>query len=280
MHVQWTDLGSLLTSPLGVFWFVLGTFFGSFFNVCIYRIPLKIFWKNKRSHCPACNALIPFWYNIPLVSWLVLRGRAACCGASISVRYPLVELLSGLLFVTIYHCFPFVLGWQGHLQLDPANFLRFMHAIVFVSLLLICSFIDLQYMIIPDVISLPMIAVTPLVVYLHPDLDWKSALFGILLGGGLFYAVAWLYFLLRREAGLGMGDVKLLAAIGGWLGYQSIITTIFWGSLLGSFVGLGLIVFKGKMSLKTRLPFGPFLSLAAILYLLWGHQLSDMMIAF
>ncbi len=278
MHVDWAGFWELLSSPLGLFWLVLGCFLGSFYNVCIYRIPLKIFWKSARSHCPSCGALIPFWHNIPVFSWILLRGRAACCGARISVQYPVVEAVTGLLFVVLYASFPFVLDWNRDLQLDPSNFLRFIHAAVFVSLLLICSVIDLEHMIIPDVLSLPMIALTPVVVYLHPDLDWKSALFGVLLGGGLFYGIAWVYYLVRKEPGLGMGDVKLLAAIGGWLGYQSIVTTIFWASLLGSLVGIGLMLAKRSLTLKARLPFGPFLSFAATLFLLFGHKLSDMMI--
>lgn len=280
MQALLLDLLPLFSSPITYILLLFGALMGSFFNVCIYRIPRKIFWKEKRSHCPHCSALIPFWHNIPLISWLLLRGKAACCGQRISIQYPLVELATALLFVTIYWKYPFVLRWDGQLDLDAREFLRFAHALVFASVLLICSVIDLEHQIIPDVLSLPMIALTPLVVFLHPELDWKSALLGVLIGGGVFYALAWIYYLIRREAGLGMGDVKLLAAIGGWLGYQAILTTVFWASILGSLVGIGVILISKKMDLKTRLPFGPFLSLAAVAYHLFGHELAEVIITF
>lgn len=268
-----------LQSPITWLFFVLGALFGSFYNVVIYRVPRRIFFAHARSVCPACGTPIPFWHNIPILSWIFLRGRAACCGARISVQYPLVELASALLFATIYWIFPFVIRGSGF-AIDSAEMIRCFHALIFTSLLLICSVIDLEHQIIPDVLSLPMLALTPLVVYLHPDLDWKSALIGVLIGGGSLYAVAWLYYLIRRDYGLGMGDVKLLAAIGGWLGYQSILTTIFWGSILGSIVGVGVIIYSRKLDLKIRLPFGPFLSVAAVSYLLFGQFLAEYLITF
>jgi leader peptidase (prepilin peptidase) / N-methyltransferase len=269
-----------LQSPLTWIFFVLGALMGSFYNVCIYRIPRKIFFAKARSVCPSCGAPIPFWHNIPIISWFVLRGRAACCGSRISVQYAFVEIFSAILFATVYWIFPFVIHWEGGLLFDSPDLLRCIHALVFTSLLLICSVIDLEHQIIPDVLSLPMLLATPLVVFLHPDLDWKSALIGVLVGGGSLYTVAWLYYLIRRDYGLGMGDVKLLAAIGGWLGYQSILTTIFWGSILGSLVGVGVIIFRRKMDLKIRLPFGPFLATAAASYLLFGQFLAEYLITF
>jgi leader peptidase (prepilin peptidase)/N-methyltransferase len=269
-----------LQSPLTWLFFFLGAMMGSFYNVCIYRIPRKIFFQEARSVCPACGKPIPFWHNIPILTWLILRGRASCCGAKIPVQYFLVELFTAILFPTIYWLFPFILSWQAGTVVDSEEMMRCFHALAFTSLLLICSVIDFEHQIIPDVLSLPMLLATPLVVYLHPDLDWKSALIGVLIGGGSLYTVAWLYYLIRRDYGLGMGDVKLLAAIGGWLGYQSILTTIFWGSILGSFVGLGVIIIRRKMDLKTRLPFGPFLSIAAASYLLFGQFLAEFLITF
>lgn len=280
MHHLLPQLLLWFTSPLTWFFFVLGALFGSFFNVCIYRIPRKIFFAEARSVCPHCQAPIPIWHNIPILSWILLRGRARCCGAKISVQYLVVEVATALLFATIYWIFPFIVRWDGGLVLDPPEMMRFFHALIFTSLLFICSVIDFEHQIIPDVLSLPMILLTPLVVYLHPDLDWKSALIGILVGGGSLYTVAWLYYLIRRDYGLGMGDVKLLAAIGGWLGWQSILTTIFWGSILGSLVGLGVIIVRKRVDLKIRLPFGPFLSIAAAAYLLFGQFLAEYLITF
>ncbi len=277
----WIELEAILLSPITWFVFLFGSLFGSFFNVCIYRIPRGIFWESSRSKCPSCGTLIPFWYNIPIFSWLFLRGKSACCGTKISPQYPLVEFGTAVLFVIIYWQFPFFILADGTIQgFDPQQALRCLHATIFCSVLLICSVIDLEHQIIPDVLSLPLIAVAPLVALVHPELDLKSSLFGILLGGGSFYAVAWLYYLIRKDYGLGLGDVKLLAGIGGWLGYQSILTTIFWASLLGSVVGVTLIVINRKKDLKLKLPFGPFLSVAAALYLLFGHQLAGLMFTF
>ena len=274
------DFTRLLLNPGAWLFFAFGCLFGSFFNVCIYRIPREIFWKKSRSHCPACSALIPWWYNLPVVSWLYLHGKAACCGARISIHYPLVELGTGVLWVMIFACFPF-LDWNGGAwTFETTESLRFIHALVFSSVLLICSVIDFEHQIIPDVLSLPMIALSPLVAAFHPELDLQSSIIGIFLGGGIFYAVAWIYFLIRKEYGLGLGDVKLLAAIGGWLGYQSVLTTIFWASMLGSIIGIGALLMTRNRSLKLKLPFGPFLSIAAVLLLLFGRQLSGYIISF
>jgi len=275
------DFIALFLNPFSWVVFAFGCLFGSFFNVCIYRIPRKIFWKTSRSHCPACDAAIPSWHNIPVVSWLFLRGKAACCGARISIQYPLVEFGTGVLWVLVYATFPFVLLNTGSLAVDSAELLRFAHALVFSSVLLICSVIDLEHQIIPDVLSLPLIAMAPLAAMFHPELDLKSCVIGIVLGGGLFYAIAWIYFLVRKEYGLGLGDVKLLAGIGGWLGYQAVLTTIFWASMLGSIIGVTVIMLsRKKTDMKLKLPFGPFLSLAAIVLLLFGSQLTDYIITF
>lgn len=279
--MQRLDLLSALSSPISLFFFVFGALLGSFFNVCIYRIPRHIFWKSHRSFCPACDTPIPFWHNIPILSWVILRGKAACCGAKIPVQYPLVELGTGLLMVLVYWIFPFFMNSSGSpLVIDSDAFLRFMHAAIFSSLLLICSVIDFEHQIIPDVLSLPMIAVSPLIAWLHPDLDIKSSLLGVLLGGGLFYAIAWAYVLIRKEYGLGLGDVKLLGAIGGWLGWQAILTTIFWASILGAVTGLLLMIVTGSRDMKLKLPFGPFLSIAAIVFHLFGNSLTDIVISF
>jgi leader peptidase (prepilin peptidase)/N-methyltransferase len=168
--------------------------------------------------------------------------------------------------VICYWNFPFLTAiptWD----IEPRDLIRFIHAMIFVNVLIVCSVIDLKHMIIPDVISLPMIALSPVVIYFHPELDWQSSLMGILLGGGVLYGITWAYWLVRHEIGMGMGDVKLLAAIGGWLGYQSILPTIFYGSVLGSTVGIVVLLMSRKFSLQTKIPFGPFLAIGAILHL-------------
>lgn len=270
MHVV-----SYMLSPMTWFALFFGAVVGSFLNVCIFRIPEGNFWKHARSVCRTCQTPIPFYYNIPVLSYLLLRGRSACCRKAISVQYPLVELFTALMCVVIYWHFPFVERFGLGIGYDDLNLLRFSHAFVFACLMLVCSVIDLRLMIIPDVISIPMILVSPLVFYLHPDLDWKSSLIGIVAGGGVLYAIAWLYWLVRKEVGMGFGDVKLLAAIGGWLGYQSIGPTIFFASVVGSVLGIIMIIVSRNMNLKSAIPFGPFLAGGALIHLLFGNSIEE-----
>lgn len=260
---------TILSSPLTWFFLCLGLILGSFFNVCIYRIPRGIFWKSHRSQCLHCGKAVPWWLNIPVFSYLFLRGKSRCCKKALPLFYPLVELFTGILFVYLYWRFPFVLGNSLPAKgFDLELFSRFLFAAIFVSLLLICSVIDMHHMIIPDVISLPMILASPLVAWLHPSLTFYSSILGAFLGGGVIYAIAWIYFLVRKQEGMGMGDAKLLAAIGGWLGYESLFPTIFLGSLLGSILGVSLMIFQRRFHVRMALPFGPFLSLGAAFYLL------------
>jgi len=267
------QLSYYLVSPFTWIAFVFGAIFGSFMNVCIFRIPEKTFFQSTRSQCRSCGVQIPGYLNIPILSFVVLRGRAKCCGAKLSWQYPLVEFAAAVALPMLYWTFPFVSLGQGALTWDAANLARFTHATLFVYLMIICSVIDLRLMIIPDVISLPMIAVTPLVVFFPPGFTWPSSLIGVLLGGGSLYAIAWIYWLVRREVGMGMGDVKLLAAIGGWLGYQSILPTVFFASILGTFFGLTAVLVS-RAGFKTAIPFGPFLALGAIIHLFWGPNLT------
>lgn len=259
-----------------LFLFIFGLVLGSFFNVCIYRIPREIFWKEARSHCPHCEALIPWWLNIPLLSWLWLRGKARCCGGRISWRYPLVELVTGIAVMALYSHWPFFYLTPDHYwAFDLAQCQRFIHALIFASFLGVCSVIDYDHQIIPDVLSLPMAALGPLVALWHPELTWQSSLLGVALGAGILYGVAWLYFAIRREAGMGMGDVKLLAAIGGWLGYQALMPVFFIACLVGAVCGIGVIIVSRTKNFKSAIPFGPFLSLGAFLYLWFGGRLWE-----
>lgn len=259
--------------------FLLGLVVGSFLNVCILRLPEGTFFKNLRSHCPACGAMIPWYLNIPVLSFAVLRGRARCCGARISWQYPAVEFVTGLMFVLVLHKFLFVEPSGGVLFFDRPESIRFLHAIVFCSVLLVASVIDLRLMIIPDVLSLGLVVTSPLVVYLHPDLTWRSSLYGVLLGAGVLYAVAWAYWLLRRETGMGFGDVKLLAGIGGWLGYEAIFPVILAGSVSGSLVGIGVMLWNRKFDGKTALPFGPFLAAGAVIHLMYSQSIRELWIS-
>ena len=265
---------AMALSPLNWVMLLVGAIIGSFLNVCILRIPAHTFFKFSRSVCDHCEKPIPFWWNIPVISFFLLRGRTACCEQKLSWQYPLVEGLTAVLFVFLYNNFPFVTPFDGVFALDPANFIRFMHMAIFCSVMLVCAIIDLHHQIIPDVLSLPMIALSPLVALVHPELTLRSSCIGIIVGGGSLYLLAWIYWIIRREYGLGMGDVKLLAAIGGWLGWQALLPTLSIGSIIGATVGGAMIIFSRKMTLRTAIPFGPFLVFGAFIYFFFGSAIS------
>ena len=251
--------------------FVIGGIFGSFFNVLIYRLPRETFWRYQRSHCPHCEQQIPLYLNVPIISFLLLHGRTACCQQKLSVQYPLVELSTALLVAGLYFYAPFF-------SLDGIVYpqlMRYLHAVVFCCLLLVASVIDFHHMIIPDEISLTMVALTPLVVYLHPELNWQSASIGVVVGGGVVYAIAWVYQLIRGKVGMGMGDAKLLAGMGGWLGWQAVLPTLLYASLLGTLTALILLpIGKKRYNLQSALPFGPFLALGSLMHLFFRQELQ------
>lgn len=234
------------------FSFVFGAVIGSFLNVCIYRIPAGESIVKPRSRCPHCFALIRWYHNIPLLSWLLLHGRCADCSAPVSWRYPLVELLNGLLFALLFYRF-------GLHPVTPVFWLL-------AAALVVISFIDLDHQIIPDVISLPGIPVGFLCAFFVPWVSWQSSLAGILFGGGSLLAIALGYELLTGKEGMGFGDVKLLAMLGAFLGWTVVFPTIFIGSVLGSLVGVPLMLIR-KADRHLAIPFGPFLAAGALVYL-------------
>ncbi len=261
--------------------FVLGSLFGSYMNVMIFRIPAQILadaglWESQdekvirgnRSACRYCEAPIPGWLNIPIISWTLLGGKTQCCKKPLSLQYPLVEALVGFVFVLVYWKFPFI-ELVPTLDIVPRTSLQFLHAAAFSFLLIACSIIDYKHFLIPDVISIPMILVAPIVAYFHPNLGVYDSLFGILVGGGILWLVNFLYKLVKGHDGMGFGDVKLLAAIGGWLGVQAIIPTLITASVVGSVIGIMLILIQ-KRDYKLEVPFGPFLSLGALLHFFVG----------
>lgn len=237
--------------------FFFGACIGSFLNVCIYRIPVGLSVVQPSSRCPHCGAGIRWWQNIPIVSWLLLRGKCSSCMAKISVRYLFVEALTGLLFIEIFIKF----------GLQPATMVFW----IFAAALVAITFIDLDHQIIPDVISLPGIILGFATVSLTPLL-WSSSLLGILLGGGSLWLIAIIYEMLTRNEGMGGGDIKLLAMIGAFLGWKAILPVIFISSCLGTLVGVPLMLLQRKSG-KLAIPFGPFLSVAAMIWLLWGGPL-------
>jgi leader peptidase (prepilin peptidase)/N-methyltransferase len=248
--------------------FLFGAIVGSFLNVCIARIPNGESVVRPPSHCPKCKRPIPFYDNIPIISYLILLGHCRSCGERISSRYLLVEALMGTMAALLYY----------QLGLGLAFFVAF----VFVAALIVISFIDMDVRIVPDVISLPGIAAGLLfsiaAEYLIADPSQViptplSALIGILAGGGFLYAVAWIYQRVTGVDGMGGGDIKLLAMIGAFLGWPSIPFTIFFASLVGSFVGLGVMLATGA-GRRLALPFAPFLCFGAAVHLFFGRELA------
>lgn len=235
-----------------------GAIIGSFLNVCIYRIPAGLSIVSPASRCPQCLSAIRWYQNIPIVSWVVLRGRCASCRTPISVRYPLIEGANGLIFLLIFFRF----GWQ---VATPLYW-------IFASALVVVTFIDLDHQIIPDSISLPGIPIGFLCSFLIPWVGWFDSLLGILAGGGSLYLVATVYEALTKKEGMGGGDIKLLAMIGAFMGWKAILPVIFLSSLLGSLVGIPVMLMK-KADGKLAIPFGPFLAVGALTSLLYGPAL-------
>ena len=245
--------------------FILGSVVGSFLNVCIFRIPAGESVVAPRSHCPSCGSSIKWFQNIPLLSYLLLCGKCAQCKASISIRYPMVEIMTGGLFMIVLHSFG--LQWATLVYW------------LLVSTLVVITFIDLDHQIIPDVISLPGIVIGFLCSFAIPWVSWSDSLLGILLGGGSLWLVAVLYEFLTKKEGMGGGDIKLLAMLGAFLGWKAILPIIFISSLIGSLVGVPLMLLK-KADSKLAIPFGPFLALGAVIYLFWGPKLIAWYLSF
>ncbi|HPR50989.1 MAG TPA: prepilin peptidase [Deltaproteobacteria bacterium] len=238
---------------------VLGLFIGSFLNVCIHRIPRSesIMWPA--SHCPVCNNPIKPWDNIPLVSYILLGGRCRSCSAKISLRYPVVESLSALLALSMLYRFGLTVSFGIYY--------------LWACVLLVITFIDIDYQIIPDRLSLGGIILGLGLVYWLP-LTYKDAIIGLVLGSGLLIAVIYGYYFLTKKQGMGGGDVKLLGMIGVFTGWQGVLFTIFMGSLIGTLFGLPWALMQ-KKTMKAAIPFGPFLALGALIFVLWGTQLTD-----
>jgi leader peptidase (prepilin peptidase)/N-methyltransferase len=242
----------------GLMVFLFGLAIGSFFNVCIYRIPREESVVSPPSRCPSCGRQISWWQNIPVLSYLFLRGRCHFCKEPISPRYMLVELLTGILYLAVYlHS-----GWQ------PATICW----LVFVSLLIPITFIDLDHQIIPDRFSLSGIVLGFLGSLAGWTVPWGESALGIVVGGGVLWLIAEGYYRLTGRDGMGGGDVKLLAMIGAFLGVKSLLLIILVSSLVGSVVGVSLMLINKKNS-QFAIPFGPFLAFGALIYLFWGPPL-------
>jgi leader peptidase (prepilin peptidase)/N-methyltransferase len=236
---------------------IVGLMVGSFLNVCIHRVPHRQSVVFPRSRCGSCERPLAWYENIPVVSYLALRGRCRTCRARISLQYPIVELLTAAMFVVQYE----VVG------LSPLLAVR----ILFGCVLIVLFAIDLEHQLLPNVITLPALAVgLAASVVLPPGL--RDALIGALVGGGVLFLIAEVYFRLRHEEGMGMGDVKMLAMIGAFLGWKLTILTLILASLGGSVVGIVLLITQ-RGTLKAAIPFGTFLAAGALVASLYGDPL-------
>lgn len=242
------------------FFFLIGLCVGSFLNVCIYRLPASKSIVQPSSMCPVCETPIRFYDNIPVLSYTLLGGRCRHCRTAIPFRYPLVELMTGLIALALFFKFGLSVAYPIHF--------------IFLAALVVITFIDLDHQIIPDIITLPGIPVFFLAALALPTISLTDSLLGIVIGGGSLYLVAWSYFALTGKEGMGGGDIKLLAMIGALLGWKGVVFTIFTGSAVGCVAGIGVMMATRK-GLKLAIPFGPFLSIGATAYLFWGPALID-----
>jgi leader peptidase (prepilin peptidase)/N-methyltransferase len=268
----------LLTGWVALF----GLALGSFLNVVILRLPRILeseWWQEARaalrlpprpepkltlnfpaSRCRECGSRIRPWHNVPVFSWLWLRGRCADCGAAISVQYPAVELVAGVLAATCAWHF----GWSP--QLLPA--------LALTGGLIALAVIDLRTQLLPDAITLPLLWLGLLLAAtLEPFAGLQSAVLGAAAGYGVLWIVYWLFKLATGKEGMGYGDFKLLAALGAWLGWSALPPIILMSSAAGAVTGVALVL-SGRLRRHTPLPFGPFLAVAGWLVLLWGPQID------
>lgn len=239
---------------------ILGALIGSFLNVVILRLPQDgasvVF---PASHCPKCKHNLSWFENIPVLSYCCLLGRCRSCKEKISIQYPLVEIAMCLSSLALFLHFGATLTFAGYF--------------IFLAALICIIVIDLHHQIIPDVISLPGIVLGLIFSFVNTEVSSFDSLIGVVAGGGFLYLVAWGYYLVRKQDGMGGGDIKLLGMLGAWLGWQSLLFIIFASSLFGAIIGISILKIQGKEN-GTRIPFGPFLSLAGIAYLFWAEQIQ------
>jgi leader peptidase (prepilin peptidase) / N-methyltransferase len=265
----------------------LGLVVGSFFNVVIYRLPLMMESRWRRdccelleqeqekeaavltlatpnSHCPHCGTGIKPWHNIPVLSYLFLRGKCAACGVGISLRYPAVELATGLLTLSLASAFPISAALLG--------------AIAFTWALIVLTMIDVDHKLLPDNITLPLLWLGLVFNLCGTYVSLEDAVLGAILGYLLLWSVYWLFKLLTGKEGMGYGDFKLLAALGAWLGWQALPLIILLSSLVGAICGIMLMIAKGR-GREVPIPFGPYLAAAGWISLMWGEEITSRYLA-
>jgi leader peptidase (prepilin peptidase)/N-methyltransferase len=262
--------------------FSLGLVVGSFLNVVIYRLPLmmesrwrqdccellevqqeqeapRLTLSTPNSHCPHCGTAIKPWHNIPVLSYLLLRGKCANCGVGISLRYPTVELVTGLLTLSLAWYFP--LSWA------------LLGAVLFTWALLVLTMIDVDHKLLPDDITLPLLWLGLLFNLNSTYVSLTDAVIGAMAGYLILWSVYWLFKLITGKEGMGYGDFKLLAALGAWLGWQALPLIILLSSLVGAVCGIAMIVIKGR-GREVPIPFGPYLAAAGWICLMWGDEIT------
>lgn len=263
-----------LDTLLAVLSFVVGGMIGSFLNVCVYRIPKGESVVNPPSHCPKCGENIAWYDNIPVLSWLILGARCRNCKAPISWQYPLVEAITGTLFLLVFLRFGRTVASPVYMTLAAS--------------LVLVTFIDLTDWTIPDRITLPGIPIgiaCSVLAMVYPasglqigemHKDVFDSLIGVALGGGIIYALDKISLLLLKKHGMGFGDVKLLAMLGAFVGWKGVLLILIMACLVGSVVGVTLVAIKklkGKDKEDHYLPFGPYLSVAGLLVVFFGDEI-------
>jgi leader peptidase (prepilin peptidase)/N-methyltransferase len=245
--------------------FILGLIVGSFSNVCIYRIPRNESIIYPASHCPKCRSNISPKDNIPLLSYILLKGRCRNCKSKISIQYPIVELLTGLIYLIIYLAYGLSVQTLIYIILSSA--------------LITIAFIDLNEQIVPDVISLPGIVIGFIISFFVPYILFINSALGVVVGGGIILIIGLAGSVIFKKEAMGGGDVKLAAMIGAFLGWRYIVISLFLGFFLGALAGIILIMAKIK-SREDVVPFGPFIVLGSLITLLWGEKIISWYIGF
>lgn len=240
---------------------ILGLILGSFVNVLVHRLPREKSIISPASHCPDCQTPIRWFYNIPVVGYLILGGRCSQCRRPISPRYPMIEVLTGLLFIAC-------------VQNSGLNLVTILRGWPLMVLFVTITFIDLEHRIIPDVLSISGVVMGILTSWMVPELGWVQSILGAGFGFAFFYFLAWIYYARTGQSGLGGGDIKFLAMIGAFLGPSGVITTVLISSVTGSIVGVlwALASRQGRV-MKLAIPYGPFLVIGALCYYFWGEGL-------
>jgi len=238
---------------------LLGLAIGSFLNVLIYRLPRKMPIIFERSACPNCRKPIPFYLNIPVISYLILLGKCRVCNHPISPRYPVVELLNGIFYILFFH-------------LDGVSYQLVLHCFL-ASTLITIFFIDFEFQIIPDKITLPGIVIGIAGAFFTPSPGIWGSLLGFVVGGGSLLAVAYLGEWLFKKEAMGGGDIKMAAMMGAFVGWQKVLLIFLGGAVIGMIGSLAWMMVSAKIRRDRLIPFGPFLAMAAMVVVVYGDAI-------